>query len=528
MKRIISVFLCALMAACVFSSCKKSEITALYFAVSGAASSFDPQIAEDGAVGIVVRNCFEGLVYVDENGEVIPGAAERWEISPDGKTYTFYLRSAKWRLTGTAKEGLGEKLPEDFAPEVTAADFEFALRRACDPATGAEDASLLSNITGFSQIASGEADISTLGVKATGERTLVITLNEPESGFLEVLSEPVCMPCNEEFFEATGGRYGLLIKYIMSNGPFYLTRFDDNSFRMAKNPDYSGEHTAKADVVWLYSGYDAAKVSEGLNEKTLSGALMSEADAGSLSVKKTVVNGVPDILRALIFNLGKREISNENVRLAFLSATDLSDMCAGFNKEKTDRVFPFSNGASPQEGVGFSVKNASKYMEKGLRELEKTDLSFTLLCEERFDSAVRELLQSWQKDFGIYVNVGIENVSSEELESRVKSGEFDMAIYPVSARFFAPFTFFSRFSATDKNSISFLEDSEYDRAVAALRFSSDDAEGSRLSSVEKQLLSGACVLPMWNENSCIVTLGTVSGVRYLGGCRLYFYDAKLQ
>jgi len=114
MKKIISVFLCVLFAAGVFSSCKKSEVTALYFVVSGASSSFDPQIAEGGAVSVVVRNCFEGLVYMDEEGSAVPGAADSWDVSSDGKTYTFHLRrGVKWRLTSTAKTELEKKLPED-------------------------------------------------------------------------------------------------------------------------------------------------------------------------------------------------------------------------------------------------------------------------------------------------------------------------------------------------------------------------------------------------------------------------------
>ncbi|MCH5198111.1 MAG: peptide ABC transporter substrate-binding protein [Oscillospiraceae bacterium] len=527
MKKAFSVFLCILLIVCLFSSCKKSDIKALYFAVNGSSSSFDPQIAEDGAVSIVVRNCFEGLVYIDENGKAIPGAAERWEISPDGLTYTFYLRSGNlWHLSNTSKKELGEKLPADFAPEVTAYDFEFALKRASDPVTGSKDAYLLSNITGFDEIASLEADTDSLGVTAADKYTLKISLKEPEAGFLETLSEPVCMPCNEVFFEATGGRYGLLIKYIMSNGPFYLTRFDDNAFRMAKNPDYSGEHAAKTDVIWLYSSVDGEKLKEKLSDKLYSGALVSEYDCDTLNIKNSYNLTVPNILRAFIFNSANPDLANKKIRSAFIAATDPSILCSDFNMEKVNSLYPFSSGYSSAYKNAFSESEAVSLIEEGLDELQKTDLSFSLLCEERFDNSLRRLLQVWQQIFGIHISVGIEAVSADELEKRVKSGDYDIALYPIKSEYFAPFAYFSQFSVSDKNSLCFIESEELDSAVSALRFTASADYSSRLREAENLLIDSAAVLPIWQENSCLICLGGVSGVHYLGGgSRLYFYDA---
>lgn len=527
MKKAVICFVCILMIVCLFSSCKKSDVSALYFAVKGSSSSFDPQIAESGSVGIVIRNCFEGLIYIDENGEAFPGVAERWEISPDGRTYTFYLRQGSmWHLTGTAKTELGSKLPEDFAPEVTAYDFEFALKRAADPATGSKDAYLLSNIEGFGEIVALEADADTLGVKATDKYTLKIILNEPERGFLETLSEPICMPCNEQFFEATGGRYGLLIKYMMSNGPFYLTRFDDSSFRMAKNPDYSGEHTAKTDVIWLYSDVGSDKIKENLSNNIYSGAVLGESETETLGIKNGYTVLVPNILRSIIFNLENPDLSNQNIRSAFFAASEISEFCAEFNKEKAASLNPFSLQYPPVYKESYNESNAVSLVEAGLGELQKTDLSFTLLCEERFDNAVRRLLQEWQRIFGIRISVGIETVSADELESRVKSGNYDLAFYPVESSFFSPFKYFSQFSAVDSGSICFAENEEFDEAVSALRFSSDTEYSSSFIKTERLLSDLSSVLPFWIENSCLFLNSSVSGVHYLGGdSRIYFFDA---
>ena len=147
MKRIISFLLCLVMMTGLLASCGSSDPVVLFFAVEESADSFDPQIVSDATASIVVRNCFEGLLRRDENGEVINGVAESWSVSKDGLKYTFKLREdAVWHLTSNAKEQLGDKLPDDFDLSVTAYDFQFALRRAVDPATGAHLSYMLYNI----------------------------------------------------------------------------------------------------------------------------------------------------------------------------------------------------------------------------------------------------------------------------------------------------------------------------------------------------------------------------------------------
>src|SRR5713226_1421386 len=84
-------------------------------------NTMDPGVSSGGNGLEQIQNMFEGLVYVDQvTGEIKPGQAEKWTISPDGITYTFNLRSGlKW---------------SDGAP-LTAKDFDYAWKRATDPTT---------------------------------------------------------------------------------------------------------------------------------------------------------------------------------------------------------------------------------------------------------------------------------------------------------------------------------------------------------------------------------------------------------
>ena len=127
----------------------------------------DPQIISyDGAKNIIA-NCFEGLVTLGENGNIVPGCAESWKITDGGLTYTFILRrDCMWRVSPAAGALLGEDYEESFDARVTADDFVFAFRRALRPETKSPGAKNLYSIKNALKVHSGELREEKLGVKA--------------------------------------------------------------------------------------------------------------------------------------------------------------------------------------------------------------------------------------------------------------------------------------------------------------------------------------------------------------------------
>lgn len=114
--------------------------------------TIDPQFASGSSAYTIIENVFEGLTRLDDAGEPLGACAERWEVSPDGLTYTFHLR-----------EGL---VWSDGSP-LTARDFAFALRRlfGSTPAPGAADFAVIRNA---GEILAGKLPASSLGVQAPG------------------------------------------------------------------------------------------------------------------------------------------------------------------------------------------------------------------------------------------------------------------------------------------------------------------------------------------------------------------------
>ena len=189
--------------------------------------SLDPQIATDGTSFEVIADYTDGLMQMDADGAAVPALAETYDISEDGKTYTFHLRDAKWS-NGDA---------------VTAADFVFGWQRAVDPANASEYSYMLSDIgqvVNAAEIIAGEKPVTDLGVTAVDDKTLEVQLNVPVSYFLSLMYFPTFYPVNEAFFNTCKDTFGTSPDTVLSNGAFIMTDYQPaaTAFELTKNPDY--------------------------------------------------------------------------------------------------------------------------------------------------------------------------------------------------------------------------------------------------------------------------------------------------
>ena len=190
--------------------------------------TLDPHRSEGVPAAHVLRDLYEGLTTESADGDIIPGAAQRWNISADGKTYTFYMdRSARWS-NGDA---------------LTAEDFVFSLRRSADPATASNSATMLLPILNAKEVIGGELPPDQLGVSLLDEFTLQIQLVDPTPYFLGLLSHASTYPVHRgsleaEGLEAEGGGFSRP-EVLVSNGAYVLKRWEVRSFiELERNPLY--------------------------------------------------------------------------------------------------------------------------------------------------------------------------------------------------------------------------------------------------------------------------------------------------
>jgi oligopeptide transport system substrate-binding protein len=162
---------------------------------------------------------FDSLVR-SKGADIAPAAAEKWEISDDGKTYTFHLRDAKW---------------SDGKP-VTAQDFVDAFTRmfTTSPASSIYDA-----IQNGAELRGKKVDVSALGVKAADDKTVVFTLTGPTPYFLGLLTSSYAAPSRQDLIDKEGDKYGTTADSMAYNGPFILAEWSNqDKIVLKKNPDY--------------------------------------------------------------------------------------------------------------------------------------------------------------------------------------------------------------------------------------------------------------------------------------------------
>lgn len=530
MKRIISLLLIILICLTAFASCSKNDAVVLFFAMDKPASSFDPQIASGGTTRAIVRNCFEGLTVPLEDGGTGGGVAESWDVSPDGLVYTFKLRpDAKWHLTSNARDQLEGKLPENFDLQVTAYDFVFALKRAVSPETASSDACLFMNIAGADEIFKGKADADTLGVRAVNKTTLEIKLVRPQSNFPEALSEPAAMPCSETFFKACSGRYGTYIKFLLSNGPFYLSFFDDSSYRINKNPDYSGSYTAKSDAVWFYYIPDRAKLVKGLADGDYSGAgITSEEFADYKAGKHDNIIEKKNKMRSLLFNINDEVLSCADMRRAVFAATNPSLIADNAGKTLLKGFVPecAADLSVTSHPVSYNENNAAVYLKKGLTALGRSSVEISVMCESAHEELMRKLLQEWQRILGISVSFSVKPMERAELDKAVASGDYQIAFYPVETQTESTYEYFATYTPSFGGGITGYSSAAVTSLLTGLYSGKSSEYSETYRAVEDKISDAAVFLPVWSESSYFVCTEGVTGVIYkTGSDKLYLYNA---
>ncbi|CTQ32488.1 peptide ABC transporter substrate-binding protein [Jannaschia rubra] len=200
-------------------------------------STLDQHKTSTVAEANLLRDLYEGLVTQDAGGDVIPGAAESWEVSEDGRTYTFKMREgAKWSN----------------GDPVTSDDFLFTLRRMMTPATAAGYASILFDIENAEAVTKGEMEPAELGVAAPDPQTLVITLKQPTPYFLELLTHQTGKPLHQASVEEHGVNF-TRAGNLVSNGAYMLESFVPNDkIVMKKNPEFwDAENVQIEEIQWI-------------------------------------------------------------------------------------------------------------------------------------------------------------------------------------------------------------------------------------------------------------------------------------
>ncbi len=205
--------------------------------------TLDPHHALGVPASHILRDLFEGLTAESPDGELIPGAALRWNISRDARTYTFYLRRDMTWSNGDP---------------LNAEDFVYSLQRALDPATASSAARILLPIQNAREVLAGELPVEELGFSLLDEFTMQITLTGPTPYFLGLLASPVAYPVNRKNVEEFGDQFSKTGN-LVSNGAYVLKEWKPRvSIELEKDPNFREAGQVLMERVFYIPSEDAS------------------------------------------------------------------------------------------------------------------------------------------------------------------------------------------------------------------------------------------------------------------------------
>lgn len=491
------------------------------YAMIGHPESLDPQFASDQCSLTIIGNLYTGLLETDDNGTLKKAAALDYNVSSDGLTYNFKIRdNCFWFID----ENENEEVEDSECFKVTAYDFEFAFKRIFNPETCSPHREKYLCLKNAEKIINGSADYNEIGVHAISDSELIFELDYLSADFLTSLTFTPAMPCNEEFFYNTKGRYGLDDKSIMSNGAFFVRQWfydkygHDNFVYMQRNlantnydkiyptnvnfymkDNYEEAKTAfenaESDIILSFTCSD--KIKEENNIK-----IYNNYTIGLIANPSDPAYGNKNLRKALAYGIDKESFDgqiSEDISKAYgIIPPGISNDENKYREISSDKLASklSSDNSNIEYNPDISVSNYHDGMEQmNLQSLNNTKL---LVPENLINTDHLHLVtQNWQTLFGFYI--GIEEVPEDEFYERINSGEYSLAVYPLTGNYNSPISFIEQF--VSKNNDFGYTNIEIDNIVKELhKCSSYNEVADKCLEAEKIIINDFYFIPIFYKS----------------------------
>ncbi|MCA1201408.1 peptide ABC transporter substrate-binding protein [Priestia flexa] len=523
MKRIMSVVMMSILvfalAACTATSDsgaeleggnKKEDGKVLYMNNGAEPTSFDPPIGFDSYSWQMLNNLMEGLTRLGQEHEPEAAIAEKWDVSEDGKVYTFHIREdAKWSN----------------GDDVTAGDFEFAWKRLLNPETGSPAAFLGYFIEGGEAFNTGKGKAEDVKVKAVDDKTFEVTLKSPQAYFLSVIANPAFFPINEKV-ATENPKWFAEAKSFVGNGPFKLTEWKHNSnIVMERNDQYWDAKSVKLDKVnWAmventnteYQMYQNGELDVSEIPADLSDQLLKD---DSLDIKDQA--GV----YFYRLNLDQEPFQNVNIRKAFALAVDQDQIVNYVTKNKEEPAYGFvSKGFNDANGSDFretsgdlvktDVKQAKELLEKGMKEEgydKLPQVTLTYSTDDTHKKIAEALQQMFKENLG--VDVKLANMEWNVFQEEQKALKFQLSRSSFLADYADPINFLENFQTGHSMNRTAWSNEKYDQLIQQAKNEADEKKRFELMyEAEKLLFDEMPIIPIHFYNYVFLTNENVSGI----------------
>ena len=444
----------------------------------------------------VATGIYEGLVtYNPENLRPIPGVAYKWEISEDGKTYTFFLRDR-------ARFSNGDP--------VTATDFRDSWLRIIDPDEEGEYSFLFDVIKGSAGYRKGEnRDPQSVGIRVSGDSLLVVELERPASHFLSMLAHMSFSPIHKQYRTGSGWEHRAP---LISNGPFVLESWSGGDLVLKRNLNYWDKWHVPLDAVEIITVANPGEAARLLNDGTVHWA--DYADTGAIQNPALLQVGPLFATSYLYFRTEVEPWSNPLVRRGI-------SLLIPWNQLRSNASAFISTTLVPSVGFYDAPKGLTeKNVEAGLELLAEAgypsgrglpDMRIVVTPGSVAQAVVEEAAEIWEERLGI--SVDIVPVNYNQYTEIARSGGYVLGASTWIGDFADPLSFLQMWTTGSKLNDAAYSSSRYDELIEKAMSLNDETRFDVLAQAEEILLSGeVVVIPLANPPSFnLVDLERVSG-----------------
>ncbi len=391
-------------------------------------------------------NIFESLYRLGKNGSITPGLAKSTKVSKDGKTYTFTIRNAKW------SDG----------SKITAQDFVYSWKRTVTPATKSQYAYLFSGVKNADEIVAGKKSPSTLGVKAQGEHTFIVTLDKPITYFKKLMTYPLFGPISEKAVKKWGNKYATKAQYMLYSGPFKLTGWTgtNNSWQFVKNNQYWDKKAVHLQKINYTVNESTTTTLNLFQEKKLDLTQLASEQVKNMKSSSDYTTYPYSITAFLVYNFQdsnatiKKALNNAKIRQAIslsINRKTLVKNVIGDASTVSKTFVPqdlvkdaktgkdFADESTVKNSTSYNKALAQKLWKQGLKETGIKKLSIQLLASnDEPNKPISQYLKSALEKNLDGLTVNLSNIPSKVVSSRAQSGDFDLYLSGWGADFNDP------------------------------------------------------------------------------------------
>lgn len=486
----------ALLVAFVTSGCRPLPPADLVLHNGREPETIDPHLLTGQADGRIGSALFEGLTRYDPvTGNAIGGLAESWSLSPDGRSYTFTLRTNAAWSTGQP---------------ITAQDVVWSCQRAVDPRTAADYASQYFYIENGESICNGaETNLARLGVTATSPRTVRIQLTNPTPFFLELLASRVFAVVPRATLEKYGDQW-IRSPNLPCSGPYTLESWRVNDrIRLRANPHYWDAAHVRSKVVDVLAG-DSAHTALNLY---LAGDVDFIVDKDMFPTELAeALRARPDFHRYdylgayfLRFNCTRKPFTDPRVRRALALVIDrprIVERITRMNERPASHLVPFGTGGyTPPAGLEPDLPLARQLLAEagypGGAGFPPVEYAFN--AESKLHEHIAVELQSTFRE-ALGIRIELRPLEWKTYLNNMSKLDYDMMRSSWIGDYNDPNTFLDLFLSNGGNNRTGWRDPEFDQLIHTANATLDRARRFELlAQAEARLLRvGAPIVPLYS------------------------------